>query len=405
MLPLPKNVLLGGRGMADEKLQDENFLLKIAKMSFVEGLNNSEIEERLTGKPVTKNHRIDHIQRYIDAAGRLLLKQQARLADIDAAVTVEKTLENNLCESFGLVAARVVASSKDDSAAEYKDLLQRYGRAAADYFDDVARDALGDREDLHVSVSGGQSILDMMSSLHDRERPNVHFYASALIGRGRMAASGHIGPEVNASVGWARSGRIPGNLYYGTTAPYHVELTGRKTFSARERHDLVKPIIVREAEQYARMPAISEVMEDMSSEINMAVASIGLVEASEKDAALGPDHIERLTMTTLLRPLGIHADYLAKDGVVGDFSYNLFDKDGQDRPEWKFFITAGDGTDHSGVEFYRNLVAKGKKVVVMAGARKEVALEAALNLKAGKLFNVLVTDAVTAQKLLKGPAI
>jgi DNA-binding transcriptional regulator LsrR (DeoR family) len=102
-------------------------------------------------------------------------------------------------------------------------------------------------------------------------------------------------------------------------------------------------------------------------------------------------------MTGLLKALGVDLDILVSQKAVGDISYNLFDDKGQGRPEWQFFITAGHGSKHTGVDFYRHLVEQGRKVIVMAGIRKEAALRVGLN---ARLFNVLITDVHTTQRLL-----
>jgi hypothetical protein len=64
-------------------------------------------------------------------------------------------------------------------------------------------------EELYVAVLGGQPILDMVSALPDRKRPNVHYYAGGLIGRGTMMRNApHVGSEANATIAWSRSGRL-----------------------------------------------------------------------------------------------------------------------------------------------------------------------------------------------------
>jgi hypothetical protein len=77
----------------------------------------------------------------------------------------------------------------------------------------------------------------------------------------------------------------------------------------------------------------------------------------------------------------------------------MFDRKGRGNPRWNFFAMPGEGTPYSGVEFYRRLVDQGKRVIVIAGARKWDALVPAIN---ARLFNVLITDAHTAHRLLIG---
>jgi hypothetical protein len=98
-----------------------------------------------------------------------------------------------------------------------------------------------------------------------------------------------------------------------------------------------------------------------------------------------------------LKPLGIQPDLLMDEGAVGDIAYNIFDANGKGHHDWSFFLTVGDHSAHHGVEFYRNLVRQKRPVIVMAGTRKESVLRHALE---AKPLNVLITDAVTAQRLL-----
>ncbi len=134
----------------------------------------------------------------------------------------------------------------------------------------------------------------------------------------------------------------------------------------------------------------------MNDNINMAIAGIGLIHATGKDEDYGSAHVERLTMTGLLRPFGLDPEILADQGAIGDFSYNVFDADGKGRPDWQFFLTAGANSHHEGLDFYKNLVKRKQRVIAIAGERKIDALRAALK---GKLFNVLITDYDTAFQL------
>jgi DNA-binding transcriptional regulator LsrR (DeoR family) len=377
-------------------MADKDLLLRVARLSFDEGLFNEDIAEIFVREKILKPSKkaARHVQELIEEAGHWLLEEKARLAEIEATPTLEHKLAADLCTKFGLLDARVVPGGDVHASNEYLALLKKYARAAADYFDQLA-DA--DGGDLHVLVSGGQPILDMVSSLTDRKRHNVFYYAAALIGRGSMTEAPHVGSETNATVAWSRSGRLPNHLYYGTVPPYEVHRDEMPTSpSKKERHEFARKAIGNQRKELLSQRFVFEDLAKLNEKVNIAFAGLGIPFAGD-DAKYGVGHIERLTMTELLRPLGIDPELLAREGAVGDISYCLFDKNGEGRDEWKFFITAGDETDHEGVEFYRNLVAKGHKVIVIGGARKESALRPALK---AKLFNVLITDAFAARKLL-----
>ena len=213
-----------------------------------------------------------------------------------------------------------------------------------------------------------------------------------------MGAACRVG-KTNATVAWARSGRIPKQLYYGTVPPYQLSSVGLHSPSLRkENHEYAKREITREVQKLAASPYVTEILKTINSAVNVAFAGLGIPHASGTDAAWETPHVERLTMTLMLKPFAIDPELLIEEGAVGDISYCLFDAKGQGRPSWKFFLTAGEGTAHDGVDFYRNLVAQGKQVIVIGGARKEAALRPALH---ARLFNVLITDACTARKLLQ----
>jgi DNA-binding transcriptional regulator LsrR (DeoR family) len=376
----------------------KDLLLRVAKLSFEERKNNTEIADILLQDKIleSKSTAGHHVQELVEEAGRWLMQEHARLAAINATATPEHKLAADLCRKFGLLDARVVPGGDLHASTEYVSLMKKYAQAAADYFDDVANEAEEHAEELHVLVSGGQPILDMVSSLIDRKRPNVHYYAAAMIGRGSMTWAPHVGSETNATVAWSRSGRLPRHLCYGTVPPYDIAQDDLDAISDKQRrHEFGRDAIGRQMRNLASSRYVTDTLNMMNDKVNMAFAGLGIPHASRVEAA----HIERLTMTGLLKPFGIDPELLAKEGAVGDISYCLFDQKGQGRPSWKFFITAGEGTDHEGVDFYRQLVADGKKVIVIGGTRKEAALKPGVE---AKLFNVLITDAFTAKGLLAG---
>jgi DNA-binding transcriptional regulator LsrR (DeoR family) len=380
-------------------------LLLVAQLRFKDGMDNQKIAAELVKSRILKQSSRTALKvgELVDEAGQWLLEKQARLAAIEIEKGIESKLAGDLVRKFqgkmfvGLIDAVVVEGGEEKSPAEYEALLKRYGAAAANQFDRLAGIEQYDDEPLHVSVGGGQTILDMVSALPDRKRTNVYYYAAGLIGRGNTKLSSHVGPEANATVAWARSGRLPKHLYYGTISPYEFDEAALAGMNRKERHEYAKQTIKKQIGEFTDQISTGDALQTMTKDINMAIADLGIVHPSERDAFYGMRHVEKLWVTGLLRPLGIDSELLQQEGAIGEISYNFFDKRGEGNPRWSFFLTAGAGSDHEGVTFYRNLVKAHRYVMVIAGAGKEVAVRAAIE---AKLFNALVTDVATAKKLL-----
>jgi DNA-binding transcriptional regulator LsrR (DeoR family) len=336
------------------------------------------------------------IQPLMEQSVSWLLQQQARLGRRLKAETVQDRLEQKVLKRFPhLLEVKIVPCGKIRNEAQYAALVREWGVHAAEYLDRLAEDAERLNAQLQVGVSGGETVLEVMSQLPERDRSTTEFHALALIGRGQLLDSFHVGPETNATIGWSRSGRIPGKCHYGTVPPYALELA---KLSAEER----RRVIADELDDLAKTDAIRKVISGMN-QLDLVFAGLGLVNPSETDFRL-----DRLTMTGLLKPLGIEPHELSAEGAVGDICCCLFNKDGEEQPKnarrqnlpkerWRFFLTAGHYLKHSGVDFYRDLALQKKVVVVIAGIHKEAAIKAALK---GKLFNYWITDDETARYVL-----
>jgi DNA-binding transcriptional regulator LsrR (DeoR family) len=379
-------------------MASKELLLRVARMSHESLMTNEDIAEELFKDGILTSRNTKRVRELIDEAVIWLLTQHEFSEAAESEKKELRLLESNLCDKYDLLDARVVAEGETHGIAEYAALVRRHGRAAAKYFDEVSSRAEDNGEQLNVAISGGQTILDMVSHLAERRRPNVHFYGTALVGRGSLNWTVHIGPETNSSVAWARSGRIPKHLFYGTVPPYDFSPEDLKGIPKRELHNWVREEIGKQVAATAMTRPIKTILQDTSRNINMAIAGLGIVCPSETDTDYGIGHLERMTMMNLLKPLGIDPHILNEEGACGEMSYCLFDRKGLGNPRWKFFVTAGEGTPHSGVDFFRHLVDQGRKVMVIAGAKKWDALQPAIN---ARLLNVLITDAYTANRLLK----
>jgi len=379
-------------------MASKELMLRVARMSHEQHMTNQEIADALFNEKLLPSRNAKKIQPLIDEAGVWLLQEHDRLAESESANGVEAELANRLCRHFDLMDARVVSGGETRNPLEYAALVRRYGRVAADYFDKIASAAESGGEELHVAVGGGQTILDMMSSLIERRRTNVTFYAAALVGRGRDPRTTHVIPSTNATVAWAKSGGILGKLYFGTITPYPNGPSMFQDMSPRESYRYARELIAEQIETLIASKQIKAVLDDMAENINTAIAGLGVLQLTDSDDPRNVSHMERLSIRTLLNHLGLSPELLSKEGAVGDLCYSLFDADGKGREEWQFFLTVGHGTRWPGVEFYRRLVKKDCPVIVSAGHRKEKAILPAIK---AELFNVLITDAHTAEALLK----
>jgi hypothetical protein len=149
-----------------------------------------------------------------------------KLHDIDAAAGLLAK------KVFGLSHATVVRANPATDPFGFVKLQKRLAYAAAVYYDSQVNKAREDGTFLHTSVSGGQTILGIVSSLEDKARPNAFFYPAALIGcrpnspLRNLAKTMHLSPEINVGIAWAWSGRLEGQLTFATVSPYHLSVPG-----------------------------------------------------------------------------------------------------------------------------------------------------------------------------------
>ncbi len=260
---------------------------------------------------------------------------------------------------------------------KYKDLVARWGLEAANYFDELVLES----SDLHLGISGGETLLTFANSVREHPRHGVHIHTTALIGRGRLKEnSSHIDPLVNATVLWMKCGRLPGHCSYATVPPYD---------------SIDRAAVLKEIERFAKRPAIEAVLHDMNK-ITVAFVGLGLVNPPK----LAESTVNQLTMTGLLEDI-VSPATLAEEGALADLSCCIFDRSGQPSEKWKFFLTAGHNhpdPGHRGIGFFKEMVKERKKVIVIAGHRKEDAIRTALE---KKLFNVWITDENSARFVLK----
>ena len=349
------------------KQPDKNLLLQIAKLKGREGRNNGEIAAKLRigARSVTP---------LINETIKWLLAEQQRLTRLDRPDKEQRLLEQKLKMKFPcLKRVQIVRGPEIATERAYAGLIQQWGPIGASYLDRLGDDAAREGKELHVAMSGGETILEVVNSLPERTRANMYFHASAAIGRGAIRYKSHIDPAVNVTVAWARSGRIPQRCFNGADGFAHLELE-----VLEERGELGFELA------------------GAAAELDVAFAGIGLVSPPKGAPGLS----NRVTGAELLKATThIEPGDIAREGAIGDIAYCFFDADGRgDDDKWRFFPTAGDhDPKRRGVAFYRRMVEERKPVIVIEGSYKVPAIVAALK---GRLFNVWITDEAAARQAL-----
>lgn len=342
-------------------------MLQVARWFYKDELSKEEIARRL-GKDVR------HVRRLLRHAKE---SQIVRIDIYEPHSAALESLENGLLKKFGLHDVKVVPGGRVEDEDDYATLIRRWGFEAAALFTKWA-DA-GD--EMRVGISGGETLLEFVNAVPERVRENVQVFASALVGRGPFFQLSHVDPATNATLLWAKCGRLPGRCHYATVPPHDPKLHGRAEIGA-------------ELSWMAGREPIRRALKNMD-DMNVAFAGLGLV-----DPPLGsPGLRNRLSAAGLVKEMGVPPDKLAEEGAIGDLGYSFFDANGKGKTTWRFFLTAGYFEPRlNGVEFYRQMVRDGKKVVVLAGTYKTRAIFTGLK---AKLFNVLITDQDAARNVLE----
>jgi DNA-binding transcriptional regulator LsrR (DeoR family) len=337
-----------------------------------------------------------NVAKFLDHATEWLLQEHRRLAGSPSTVRKRSSLEASLIERFEhLKDVFVVPGGEILEAHQYEALTAKWAAMAAAFLDRRFDDAAVAGDDVNVCMSGGDTILRLVNSLPVRQRFNVTFHASALIGRSSVNGMSHVDAIANCTVGWSRSGRLAGRVLYTTLAPY--DLTDRGPTYEERRQGILDEITYLLKQDYVKSYLAK------LNNMDIAVAGIGIV----RDPEIPGLSDTAITATNLLEHTArITAKNLEDDKVVGEIGYCYFRADGSSDEKWHFYLTAGDGRKEKewhGVGFFRQMVNTRKDVIVMAGAFKEDAVLAALR---GQLFNIWFTNEDAARRILEaaGPA-
>lgn len=250
-------------------------------------------------------------------------------------------LERELEETFGLDEAIVVAPDGEG----YDEVLEAIGRAAADYVMRVLEDGQT------LGLTWGNTILATVSALAPESLPEVRA-VQMLGGLGELEAEIH-GAEL-------------------------VRLAAERLgCRARNMH---APGIVASREVRDALAADPQVADTLELAASADVALLGVGALGPHSVLRGPGSVVAEEDCRMLRELG----------VVGDIALRFFDADGSpvDTP----FAERTIGVD---LERMRDV---GKRVGIAGGREKHEAVLAALR---GRHVDVLVTDADTAQAVVR----
>jgi deoxyribonucleoside regulator len=312
-----------------------DLLLECARLHYIDKLNKTQIAARLQ---ISGTH-VARLLREAEEAG--IVEISVRLpSDYDK-------LEAELRDRYSLHAVKVVDFSDD-----YEHLLKNLGRGGAALFEEICQIRWGAR----VGFGGGVTLYEVVEALDTKPR-QIELYPLALVGRGSELE--HVDSVFLVTALYFKSRPAAKAFVVGVPPLPQSRLKAQK-FTA----DLLTEVDeVREVYQAAR---------------DVEVAFIGL-------GTLPPDR----GMLKEFGKVGLDLKALKGKGAVGIMNYNYFDQRGAQIGEYFLTVSVQDLKDMS-----RN--AEKKVVLVAGGLHKFEAIKVSL---ATRMFNVLVTDHRTAQKL------
>jgi DNA-binding transcriptional regulator LsrR (DeoR family) len=314
-------------------------LLDCARLYYVEKATKTEIAARLQ---ISGTH-VARLLREAEAAG---------LVEITVRVPADHDrLAAAVQERYGLQAVKVVEFSDD-----YEQLLKNLGRGGAALFDEVCQIRWGAR----VGVGGGVTLYEVVEALDMKPR-QLELYPLALVGRG--PALEHV------------------DSVFLVTALYFKSRPGAKAFVVG-----VPPLPQSrvKAQQFTAelLTEVDEVREVYQAAREVEVAFVGL-------GTLPPER----GMLKEFDKVGLDLKGLKGRGAVGIMNYNYFDHQGAQIGTYFLTVSVPDlrAMAHD---------TEKKVVLVAGGLHKFAALTVALTTR---MFNMLVTDHRTAQRLVALP--
>lgn len=314
-------------------------LLECARLFYVDKLNKTQIAARLEISGT-------HVARLLREA------EDAGIVEISVKLPADYgKLEAELTDRFGLQGVKIVDFSDD-----YEQLLKNLGRGGAALLEEICQIRLGAR----VGLAGGVTLHEVVEALDTKPR-QIQLYPLALVGRG---------PELEHV-----------DSVFLVTALYFKSRPAAKAFVVG-----VPPLPQSrvKAQKFAAslLTEVDEVREVYQAARDVDVAFIGL-------GTLPPER----GMLKEFGKVGLDLKTLKGKGAVGMLNYNYFDGRGDQIGEYFLTLSVQDLKDMS-------RSAEKKVVLVSGGLHKFDALKVTLNTR---MFNTLITDHRTAQKLASLP--
>jgi hypothetical protein len=260
----------------------------------------------------------------------------------------------------------------------------------------VFREAEIRGEEPHIMIGGGITVHNAFLTMPNRRYQKFELYASAAIGRApnddpivnKISTS----PEMNMYTAWLRLGHALSHLHFVTMTP--PEVSSNENFEDEERQSHARQLLAEHVRDISQRIHFKNLLTKMY-QAQIAVIGFGGLEDSPEWPG---EPTQSVTVPLLLKSYGINPAFLIKEGAVGEFGYSLIDENGETRKEWQLFLTAG---YPNGPDFFRKMAqVPGNRVIGIGNLYSYQTIEAALK---GKLINVLITDQLTARKLLKVP--
>jgi DNA-binding transcriptional regulator LsrR (DeoR family) len=319
-------------------LDYRRLLVKAARLYYENGLNQSEIGERL-GLSRQK------VQRILKEA----LDQAVVQITIQPIIGIFSDLERGLEERFGLAEAIVVETTTSVNHESQATIAREVGAGAAEYLIRVIRP-----HDT-IAISVGNALLGMVNAMPH----SSHLDATDLKIIQSLGGLGDPRHDIHAT-------QLVTRLAQALKAE-PVLLGAPAVAGTREARD-----------SFLQDPQVSRTL-DMARSADMMFVGIG---PSRSDSVVVQDFWKVMQPSTM--------DELHARGAVGSSNLRHFDANGRSFPS---------ELDERIIGLSLDEIKKIRRVVGIAGgSSKREAIRAALS---GKLINVLVTDHITAQYLLK----
>jgi deoxyribonucleoside regulator len=314
-------------------------LLECAGLFYVDKLNKTQIAARLQISGT-------HVARLLREA------EEAGIVEISVKLPADhRKLEAEITERFGLQGVRVVDFSDD-----YGHLLKNLGQGGAALLEEICQIRLGAR----VGFGGGVTLYEVVEALDTKPR-QIELYPLALLGRG---------PELEHV-----------DSVFLVTALYFKSRPAAKAFVVG-----VPPLPQSrpKAQKFAAslLTEVDEVREVHQAARDVDVAFVGL-------GTMPPER----GMGKEFGKVGLDLKTLKGKGAVGIMNYNYFDGQGDQIGEYFLTVSVRDLKEMS-------RSAEKKVVLVAGGLHKFDAIKVTLHTR---MFNTLITDHRTAQKLASLP--